>query len=116
MKHFLPISVLHVNCDVCGFTFPSKDYVQLHVTKQMNCWNERISNLFIHVDCNICGLTFYSKEYRKHYLTRYMDSKSRKFPKFASHVNFEGRVVIFLVLLFISKEYIRLHLNMGFRE
>ena len=33
MKKTFPILVLNVNCDVCGFTFHSKDSIQLHLTK-----------------------------------------------------------------------------------
>ena len=64
MNKTLPITVLHVNCDICGFTFHSKEYLKLHLTK-WDSTNNILMMLVLHVNCAVCGLTYYSKDHTK---------------------------------------------------
>ena len=60
--------VLHVNCDVCGFTSRTKQYLWLHLGKLMNSKIKKPTP-FLYVDCAVCSFTFYSKECLKNHLT-----------------------------------------------
>ena len=77
----------HFNCDVCGFTLYSKEYLKLHLTKYMDFKKEKCPKSVLHVNCDVCGFTFYSKEYLKLHPTKYMDFKREKIPKSVLHVN-----------------------------
>ena len=38
--------VCNVNCDICGYIFHSKDYLNIYLTKLMDSLNANISNPF----------------------------------------------------------------------
>ena len=57
------IILLHFNCNVCGFTFYSKKYLKLHLTKYMDFKREKFPKSVLLLNWNVCGFTFHSKDF-----------------------------------------------------
>ena len=51
----------HFNCDVCGFTFYSKDCLKFHLNQINGFLELKHFKPIFHVNCDICDFTFRSK-------------------------------------------------------